>query len=82
MQVLLAKAAQKQYKKLPKPEQIKIRKKLEVLSQDPHAGKKLEGILEGRRSLRAWPYRIIYSINKSKKRVEVSEILHRQRVYN
>lgn len=81
MQVLLAKGAQKQYKKLPKPEQTKIRKKLEVLSQDPYAGKKLEGILKGRRSLRAWPYRIIYSINENIKRVEVSEILHRQGAY-
>ena len=81
MQVLLAKGAQKQYKKLPKPEQAKIRKKLEVLSQDPFAGKKLEGILKGRRSLRAWPYRIIYSINDKGKRIEVSEILHRQGAY-
>lgn len=81
MQVLLAKGAQKQYKKLPKPEQAKIHKKLEVLSQDPFSGKKLEGILKGRRSLRAWPYRIIYSIKENEKRVEVSEILHRQGAY-
>lgn len=81
MQVLLAKGAQKQYKKLPKPEQAKIRKKLEVLSKDPFAGKKLEGILKGRRSIRAWPYRIVYSMNENEKRVEVSEIFRRQGAY-
>ena len=80
MNVWLAKDAQKQYKKLPKPEQAKIRKRLDILSQDPYAGKKLEGILKKRRSMRAWPYRIIYSINKSKN-IEISDILHRQGAY-
>jgi mRNA-degrading endonuclease RelE of RelBE toxin-antitoxin system len=81
MNVWLAKDAQKQYKKLPKPEQAKIRKRLDVLSGDPYAGKKLEGILKKRRSMRAWPYRIIYSINKSENKVEISDILHRQGAY-
>lgn len=81
MNVFLAKDAQKQYKKLRKKEQTKIRKRLEFLSQNPYTGKKLEGILKGRRSIRAWPYRIIYSINESNKRVEVSEIIHRQGAY-
>ena len=78
MNVVLAKVAQKQYKKLPKSEQAKIRKKLEALTQNPYSGKKLEGALAERRSIRAWPYRIIYSINNNDKIVEVSEILHRQ----
>lgn len=81
MNVVLAKDAHKQYKKLSKTEQTKVRNKLHILSDDPYAGKKLEGILKGRRSIRAWPYRIIYRINEAEKQVEVSDIAHRQSVY-
>ena len=81
MNVVLAKDAHKQYKRLPKKEQTKIKKKLIVISEDPLAGKKLEGELKGRRVIRAWPYRIIYSINELEQQVEVSEILHRQGAY-
>ena len=78
MDIIIAKDAQKQYKRLPKSEQTKIKKKLASLSEDPRAGKKLAGELKGRRVLRVWPYRIIYSINKDENRVEVAEIFHRQ----
>lgn len=81
MDVVLAKDAQKQYKRLPKPEQTKIKKKLMVISQDPLSGKKLEGELKGRRVVRAWPYRIIYSINELTNTIEVSDVLHRQGAY-
>lgn len=81
MDIIIAKDAQRQYKRLPKSEQLKIKKKLAALSGDPSSGKKLEGKLKGRRVIRTWPYRIIYSINKDKRRVEVSDILHRQGAY-
>lgn len=81
MDVIIAKGAQKQYKRLPQSEQSKIKKKLATLSEDPRAGKKLEGELKGRRVLRVWPYRIIYSINTKDQQVEVSDIVHRQGVY-
>ena len=81
MNVILAKDAHKQYKRLPKQEQTKIKKKLSVISEDPLAGKKLEGKLKRKRVIRAWPYRIIYTINASEEQVEVSDILHRQGAY-
>lgn len=81
MEVILSKNAAKQFAHLPKIEQTKIKKKLLLLSKKPLAGKKLAGELENDRSLRAWPYRIIYIINQRKKRVEVSNILHRQGAY-
>ena len=81
MDIIIAKDAQKQYKRLPKSEQTKIKKKLASLSEDPRAGKKLAGELKGRRALRVWPYRIIYSINKDENRVEITEIFHRQGAY-
>lgn len=82
MNVLLSKEAQKHYKKLPQSEQKKIKKKLLSLQQNPHSGKKLEGELKGQRSLRAWPYRIIYEVNEKRQQIEVSDILHRQGAYN
>lgn len=81
MKVTLSKDAQKQYKRLPKQQQTKILKKIMGLEQNPNAGKKLEGELKGFRSLRAWPYRILYGINKNEQRIEVHKIAHRQGAY-
>lgn len=81
MELILSKDAQKHFKRLPKTEQLKIRKKLFVLTKNPLSGKKLVGELEGSRSISAWPYRIIYKINANERRTEVSDILHRQGVY-
>ena len=82
MQVILSKEAQKNYNHLSKVQQAKIKKKLIVLQQNPLLGKKLEGKLAGDRSLRVWPYRIIYSIDKKQDEILVSSILHRQGAYN
>ena len=81
MQILISKDAQKQFDRLSRSQQIKILKKIRVLGQNPYAGKKLEAEFKNFRSLRAWPYRIIYFINQKEKRVEVSNILHRQGAY-
>ena len=81
MEVILSKTAEKNYKKLPKSEQSKILKKLKSLEEDPTSGKKLEGQLSIYRSLRAWPYRIIYFVNKKENKIEVDSILHRQGAY-
>lgn len=81
MQVILSRIAKKQYDHLPESEQKKVKKKLFSLEENPLSGKKLSGELAIYRSLRAWPYRIIYIINNKKKRVEISDIEHRQRTY-
>lgn len=81
MQLIISKEAAKNLERLPKSENSKVRKKLLILQEAPYIGKKLSGELGGSRSLRAWPYRIIYSINNNKKVVEVSQILHRQGAY-
>lgn len=81
MEVILSKDARKQYENLPIPSRTKVRKKLGALEDDPFSGKKLTGELEGIRSLRAWPYRILYEINIKADRVEILKIAHRQGVY-
>ena len=81
MDIILSKDASKQYKRLLLSEQTKIHKRLTILQQNPYEGKKLTGELEGVRSLRVWPYRILYEINEEKKIIEIHKIAHRQGVY-
>ena len=50
------------------------------LEQNPLAGKKLTGKLEGQYSLRIWPYRIVYFINQEKDLI-ITDIRHRKDVY-
>ncbi|MBI2019431.1 type II toxin-antitoxin system RelE/ParE family toxin [Candidatus Daviesbacteria bacterium] len=81
MQVIVTPEAQKQFNKLPRQTQAKIRKKLLLLEKDFLMGKKLEGELSNYRSVRAWPYRIIYFIEKSHSKVYVVSVAHRQGAY-
>jgi mRNA-degrading endonuclease RelE of RelBE toxin-antitoxin system len=69
----------KQLRKLPLAERHKIIRKLEFLSSDPESGKQLKGELQGLRSLRAWPYRIIYEVKKGS--IIIYSIAHRKEVY-
>ena len=81
MQIEYSDTAQKQLRKLPKPERIKVLKKIQLLKEDPYAGKKLMGVFEGLRSLKAWPYRIIYRYSPTDKLLFINAIEHRQQVY-
>lgn len=73
--------ALKQYNRLPKAEQAKIKKKLLLLQENSQEGKKLSGKYEDLRSLKAWPYRIIYYIENMQKKIFIVTIAHRQGVY-
>lgn len=73
--------AEKQYKKLPSVVKPRIARAIATLSQDPNLGKKLGGELANFRSLRAWPYRIVYRVQKDKRQIEINYILHRQGAY-
>lgn len=81
MEVILTPQALKQYEHLPNSDQKKIKKKLLLLQAHPQEGKKLTGSLSNLRSLKAWPYRILYYIDEKKKRVFIVTIAHRQGVY-
>lgn len=81
MQVIVTPKALKQYNHFPKSEQAKIKKKLISLEQNPQEGKKLSGEFEELRSLRSWPFRIIYFIDKKQSKIFVVTIAHRQGVY-
>ena len=76
------KRAQKEIDALPRKEQERVIAAFEILQDDPFVGKKLEGKYEGVRSLRVWPYRILYVIHKEIVTVTVLRVAHRQGVYN
>ena len=80
-QIVFSKKANKSLQKIPTVYLIRIKRKLALISKEPYSGKKLEGDLADKYSVRAWPYRIIYSIRKDKLIVEVLKIEHRQGVY-
>jgi len=81
MRVEYSLTAEKQLKKLPYYKQIKVLKKIERLKNDPYAGKKLKGEFAGLRSLKIWPYRIIYRYFPREKLLFINIIQHRQGVY-
>ena len=67
--------------RLPKKYQAKIVDAFEILKENPLAGKELDGEFAGIRSLRVWPYRILYVIDDKIITVTVLKIGHRQNVY-
>ena len=81
MKVNYSKTSLKQLKKLTRTKQIEILKKIEKLKNNPDAGKKLKGPLKNFRSLKTWPYRIIYQYSKNDKTIFINIIQHRQSVY-
>ncbi len=81
MRLEFSETARKQIKKLPRFEQLKVLKKLQKLKNDPYVGKKLKGEFEGLRSLKAWPYRIIYRYQPQEKLLFINVIQHRQQSY-
>ena len=81
MKVEYSRTAIKQIKKLPKNKQIKVLATIEKLKNDPYAGKKLKGEFEELRSLKIWPYRIIYRYLSQEKLLFINVIKHRQKAY-
>lgn len=80
-EVRIKPSAEKELKKLPKKEYLRILSSLAAISNDPLLGKKLEGEYKSCYSLRIWPYRIIYQIYQKELLIIVIRIGHRQGVY-
>ena len=81
MKVELTAVAKKRFQKLPRHEAQKVARKLLSLETAPFSGKKLQGKLRDRYSLKSWPYRIIYVVELKRKTVQIETIEHRQGVY-
>ena len=79
--VILKKRAAKQHAKLSKDDQERVVAALDELRENPFTGKKLDGEQAGLWSVRVWPYRIIYMIDKNIVTVTVVAIGQRKDVY-
>ena len=79
--VIVKKKATKQFQKLQEKDRTRVLAALQALRTNPFAGKKLDRDLVGHYSVRVWPYRIIYSIDKNIVTVTVVAIGHRKDVY-
>lgn len=76
-----AKKANKQLKKLPFKVHGKVMIALDELQQNPLAGAKLGGELEGNYKYRVGDYRILYKFSPKESKLEILKIEHRQGVY-
>jgi len=76
--VAIPKRVKKQLKRIDNEYRLKISVALMDLAFNPFLGKKLEGKYKNKWSLRVWPYRIIYKIEKRKLIILILEIAHRQ----
>jgi len=81
MRVEYSSVARKEIKKIPRNKQIKILSMIEKLKNDPYAGKGLKGEFVGLRSLKVWPYRIIYRYLSQDKLIFINVVQHRQGAY-
>ncbi len=79
--VEVKKKAMKAILALSTRDQQKILLAFDVLRENPMAGKMLEGEYKGLRSLRVWPYRILYAVDHGTVTVTVVKVAHRKDVY-
>ena len=73
--------AVKQLRKIGPNDLQKAKRKIYSLLSDPFAGKPLQGKLSGLRSLRAWPLRIIYTLDSKANLITIETVDYRGDVY-
>jgi mRNA interferase RelE/StbE len=79
--LVYAAACRNQILRLPPPLKPLVKRAIELLSQAPHSGKRLERDLAGYLSLRAKRYRVIYRLDENAHTVEIHYVGHRRDIY-
>jgi len=79
MRIKYKKSAYRSLDKFQSNERKKLLNKISQLAEYPASGKKLKGKYEGLRSLRVWPFRVVYEIRNST--IVILSIIHRQSAY-
>jgi mRNA interferase RelE/StbE len=79
--VQLSRRAAGNLRKLDRKNRLRVAKILLILPKQPQLGKKLTGDLRGLRSVRVWPYRIIYRLFKKYLLILIINIGHRRNIY-
>lgn len=80
MKLIILPKAKKQLKKLPKSDQAKITRKLTYLEAGFIIGKQLHAEYEAYSTVRAWPYRILYTMQDNNT-ILIHAVKHRQGSY-
>lgn len=73
--------ARKELNKLSAKERPRVLLILEDIKADPFGGKQLHGKRKGQYSVRVWPYRFVYTVNRNRLVIIVIGFGHRQGVY-
>ncbi len=73
--------AQKSLNKLSLKDKKRIDSGFNKIIENPFSGKKLNGELQDKYSIKIWPYRIIYEIRKQILLVIILKVGHRKNVY-
>lgn len=81
MEIQYRLSAAKQLKKIGAKDKPKAKKKIRSLIANPLSGKLLKGELAGMRCLRAWPLRIIYTLDHKKNIIIIETVDYRGDVY-
>ena len=79
--VLITAKAKKELKQIAKKHQEALLLAFEDLKEDPHIGKPLTRELTRRYSYRVGVFRIIYTINRKDKKIDILSAGHRGIVY-
>ena len=79
--IIIDSQARKDMKKISADIQRRVSAAIDILRENPFAGKRLKGDLIGLWTLRVWPYRILYIVERKIITVTVLEVAHRQGVY-
>lgn len=81
-EIITPKSVVKELSKIPLPWREKILDAMSILKNNPLMGEKMMGKLSDKRKIRIWPYRIIYRIDNKNKQILITDVGHRQGVYN
>lgn len=71
----------KQFRFLPGDVKLRVRRRVEELSENPYLGLRLVGELDGFWKDRVGKYRLIYKVDDAKKAVVLYDVDLRKRVY-
>ena len=76
-QITIADSAFKNLKRIPLPWKRRISDVIDRLVLNPFLGSKMWGELQGKRKIRVWPYRVIYSVDEKSRSINILELGHR-----
>ena len=81
-QLVLTPKAAGNIERLDQQVRKQVARRINLLPDRPHLGDTLKGSLQGKWSLRAGDYRVIYSLDTAQYKVIIERVGHRREIYN